>query len=81
MSGIENIAAPKVTEGYIASVGLPQPESGLLIAVEVEAGCMACSFWSAIGRDDCVRAVGVGVSRPNFRLWSSAMRSLINMPP
>jgi putative oxidoreductase len=38
LSGLGKIASPTVTEGYIASVGLPAPLFGLLIAVLVEVG-------------------------------------------
>ena len=38
LSGLGKIASPTVTEGYIASVGLPAPLFGLLIAILVEVG-------------------------------------------
>jgi putative oxidoreductase len=38
LSGIGKIATPAMTEGYIASAGLPVPLFGLLIAVLVEVG-------------------------------------------
>jgi putative oxidoreductase len=37
-SGYTKIAAPGMTEGYIASVGLPAPLLGLIIAIIVELG-------------------------------------------
>jgi putative oxidoreductase len=39
MSGLGKIAAPTMTQGYIASVGLPFPLAGYLIAIAVEVGC------------------------------------------
>jgi len=38
ISGIGKIAAPAMTQGYIASVGLPVPLLGYLIAVVIEVG-------------------------------------------
>jgi putative oxidoreductase len=38
LSGISKIAAPAMTQGYIASVGLPAPLLGLVIAIVVELG-------------------------------------------
>ena len=38
LSGLSKIAAPDMTEGYIASVGLPAPLLGLLVAIAIEAG-------------------------------------------
>jgi putative oxidoreductase len=38
LSGIGKIASPSMTEGYIASAGLPAPLFGLLIAILVEVG-------------------------------------------
>jgi putative oxidoreductase len=38
MSGFGKIAAPAMTEGYIASAGLPLPLVGYLIAIAVEIG-------------------------------------------
>lgn len=38
LSGIGKIATPALTEGYIASVGLPLPLVGYAIAVAVEVG-------------------------------------------
>lgn len=38
LSGLGKIASPAMTEGYIASVGLPAPLFGVLIAVLVEVG-------------------------------------------
>jgi putative oxidoreductase len=36
MSGLSKIAAPAMTQGYIASVGLPAPEIGYFGAIAVE---------------------------------------------
>jgi len=38
LSGLGKLAAPGMTEGYIASVGLPAPLLGYLIAIAVEVG-------------------------------------------
>jgi putative oxidoreductase len=38
MSGIGKIAAPAATAGYIASVGLPLPYVGLVLAIVAEVG-------------------------------------------
>ncbi|HEY8064687.1 MAG TPA: DoxX family protein [Methylosinus sp.] len=38
LGGLGKLAAPEATQGYIASVGLPAPLLGLVIAVVVEAG-------------------------------------------
>ncbi|MGO8918664.1 MAG: DoxX family protein [Stellaceae bacterium] len=38
LSGLSKIAAPAMTQGYIASVGLPAPLLGYLIAIVVEVG-------------------------------------------
>ena len=38
LSGFGKIAAPAMTQGYIASVGLPAPLLGYLIAILVEVG-------------------------------------------
>jgi putative oxidoreductase len=38
LSGVGKIVSPSMTEGYIASAGLPAPLFGLLIAVLVEVG-------------------------------------------
>ena len=38
LSGFGKIAAPAMTQGYIASVGLPAPLQGLVIAIAVEVG-------------------------------------------
>ncbi|HWK46186.1 MAG TPA: DoxX family protein [Stellaceae bacterium] len=38
LSGLGKLAAPGMTEGYIASVGLPAPLLGYLIAIVVEVG-------------------------------------------
>lgn len=38
LSGLSKIAAPTVTQGYIASVGLPAPLLGYVIAIVVEVG-------------------------------------------
>jgi putative oxidoreductase len=38
ISGLGKIAAPAMTQGYIASVGLPLPLVGYLIAIAVEIG-------------------------------------------
>jgi putative oxidoreductase len=38
MSGLGKVAAPAVTQGYIASVGLPFPLLGYLIAIAIEVG-------------------------------------------
>lgn len=38
LSGLGKIAAPTMTQGYIASVGLPAPFFGYLIAIIVEVG-------------------------------------------
>jgi putative oxidoreductase len=38
MSGLSKLAAPAMTQGYIASVGLPAPLLGYLIAIIVEVG-------------------------------------------
>ena len=38
LSGLGKIAAPAVTQAYIASTGLPLPIAGYLIAVAVEVG-------------------------------------------
>jgi len=38
LSGFGKIAAPAMMQGYIASVGLPAPLLGLLIAIAVEIG-------------------------------------------
>lgn len=38
LSGFGKIAAPAMTQGYIASVGLPAPLLGLLIAIAVGVG-------------------------------------------
>ena len=38
LSGLGKIAAPAVTQAYIASAGLPLPIAGYLIAVVVEVG-------------------------------------------
>ena len=38
MGGVGKIAAPAATQGYIASVGLPAPLFGYLIAIIVEVG-------------------------------------------
>jgi putative oxidoreductase len=38
LSGLSKLAAPAMTMGYIASVGLPAPLLGYLIAIAVEIG-------------------------------------------
>ena len=38
LSGLGKIAAPAVTQAYIASTGLPLPIAGYLIAIAVEVG-------------------------------------------
>jgi putative oxidoreductase len=38
-SGIGKLVAPATTIGYIAGVGLPFPQLGLVIAIAVELGC------------------------------------------
>jgi putative oxidoreductase len=38
MAGVGKIAAPAATQGYIASVGLPAPLLGYLIAIIIEVG-------------------------------------------
>jgi putative oxidoreductase len=38
VSGLGKLAAPAATQGYIASVGLPMPLVGYLLAVAVELG-------------------------------------------
>lgn len=38
LGGLGKLAAPEATQGYIASVGLPAPLLGLVVAVIVEAG-------------------------------------------
>jgi putative oxidoreductase len=38
LSGFGKIAAPAMMQGYIASVGLPAPFLGLMIAIAVEVG-------------------------------------------
>jgi putative oxidoreductase len=38
LSGLSKLAAPAMTVGYIASVGLPAPLLGYLIAIAVEIG-------------------------------------------
>jgi putative oxidoreductase len=38
LSGLSKLAAPAMTQGYIASVGLPAPLLGYLIAIAVEIG-------------------------------------------
>jgi putative oxidoreductase len=38
LSGLSKIAAPEMTQGYIASAGLPAPFLGYLIAIIVEVG-------------------------------------------
>jgi len=38
LSGLGKIAAPAVTQGYIASAGLPAPLLGYLIAIIIEVG-------------------------------------------
>lgn len=38
ISGIGKIAAPAATAGYIAAMGLPLPELGVLLAIVVELG-------------------------------------------
>jgi putative oxidoreductase len=38
LSGLSKLAAPTMTQGYIASAGLPAPLLGYLIAIIVEAG-------------------------------------------
>jgi putative oxidoreductase len=38
LSGFSKLAAPAVTQGYIASAGLPAPLLGYLIAIIVEVG-------------------------------------------
>lgn len=38
LSGLSKIAAPAMTQGYIASAGLPAPLLGYLIAIIVEVG-------------------------------------------
>jgi putative oxidoreductase len=38
VSGLSKIAAPTITQGYIASVGLPAPMLAYLIAIVIEVG-------------------------------------------
>ena len=38
LSGLSKVAAPAMTQGYIASAGLPAPFLGYLIAIIVEVG-------------------------------------------
>jgi putative oxidoreductase len=38
LSGVAKIASPAMTDGYIASAGLPAPLVGYLIAIIVEVG-------------------------------------------
>jgi putative oxidoreductase len=38
LSGLSKLAAPAMTQGYIASVGLPAPLLGYLVAIAVEIG-------------------------------------------
>jgi putative oxidoreductase len=39
LSGLGKIAAPAMTQAYIASAGLPLPLLGYLVAVIIEVGC------------------------------------------
>jgi len=57
MSGLSKIAAPAATQGYIASVGLPEPVAAYAIAVLVEVvGSLLLIFGVR------VRAVAVGMA-------------------
>jgi putative oxidoreductase len=38
ISGLGKIAAPAMTQGYIASTGLPAPMLGYLLAIVIEVG-------------------------------------------
>ncbi len=48
LSGLGKIAAPAVTQAYIASTGLPLPIAGYLIAIAVEVGGAVFTLATAV---------------------------------